>query len=586
MNMVDLRRTQRKGMACAAVAAFAALGVLPATAEVANPNLVPANSAYVVSVPDSSALWSAWEGNALYGAYQKVMAMPEVQEKTADVRQQLSVIESSLGFKLDGPTLAKIFSAGDLYFPAPEGNDMQGVAILKVADADKAAKLIDLAEKAAAKAAASDDADEDTTGTVKTDAATSAITTADYNGIQIKSVKNSTGKTTAVYARAADLLIVAANDALIKSVIDRTKATEPGADSMGALENYKKVNAGLANEKGELYIYGNPELAWNSKGNNDIPATLRGPLQAFMGNVQPVDFSGTSIKIAPKEIYSYSHGNLKPGSENSLAVKNPGDQPLKVASYLPENTLWGVATSLLDPKSLSDLIGAAASENDEDGKMSQQVKSAETALGFSIKEDLVPALSNEFAMGVNRVELTGLIPAVDAVLVFGVKDNAKMTKVVEGAEQLIAKMTSKSSDDSTGTPAFKSEEVDGKTIKYTELQGLPNVAPGYVLADNYLIIGSSRSALSGAIKAAAGDKNLAAGAALTKLGHNLSGNANIIQYLDMSKIMELAKQVTRMIPAARDAGKYIDAVNVVDASASTSRIENNAVITRGVAKMK
>lgn len=586
MNMVDLRRTQRKGMACAAVAAFAALGVLPATAEVANPNLVPANSAYVVSVPDSSALWSAWESNALYGAYQKVMAMPEVQEKTADARQQLSVIESSLGFKLDGPTLSKIFSAGDVFVPASSGKDVQGVAVFKVADADKAAKLIDLAEKAAAKAASSDDADEATTGTATADASTSAIATADYNGVQIKTVKDSNGKTTVVYARTADLLILAGNEAQVKTVVDRTKATEAAADTIGASELYKKVNAGLTSEKGEIYFYGNPEVAWKMNASGDVPATLTGPLQAFMSNVQPVDFAGTSVKIAPKEIYSYTHGNLKADAQNSLATKNPGDQPLKVATYLPENTIWGMATSLLDAKSLSDLIGAAANENESGGQMSQQVKSAETALGFSIKDDLVPALSNEFAFGLNRVELTGLIPAVDAVLVFGVKDNAKMSKVVEGAERLIAGMTSSQSDDATSAPAFKSEVVDGKTVKYTELQGLPNVAPGYVLADNYLVIGSSRSALSSAIKAAAGDKNLASGAALTKLGHNLSGNANLIQYLDMSKIMDLAKQVTRMIPAARDAGKYIDAVNVIDASASTSRIENNAVITRGVAKMK
>lgn len=586
MNMVDLRRTQRRGIACAAVAAFACMAVMPAQAEVANPNLVPADSAYIFSIPDSGAFWNAWQANGLYSAFNKVKDMPEVKEKTADFEKELSIIESSLGFQIDGATLSKTFSSVDIYVEAGNAKDVNPVAIFKVADADKVTKLLDLAEKAAVKAAESND--DGTTETKTADDATSAVIATDYNGVQIKEFKGQAEDSkTFLYARTGELLIASGNEDALKKAIDRTKAETPGADVFANSENYKKIDAALAKEKGEVYVYTNHE-AVNNMNSSDVPAAVKGPLQSLIDNVAPVTFSGSSAKIAPKEISAYSHGLLKDGiSSDSLVLQNKGDKPLEIASYVPETTVMGIATGLVDAESLAKLVSGFVEESGKGDDLSDKVKSAETGMGFSMKNDLVPAMGNELAFSISNVEFGGLIPTIDATIIVGVKDKAKMAKVTSGIERFATNAMAAQADDSeTSGPAFISEDVEGQTIKYVEVKAIPGLSPGYVLSDNYLFIGSTKSALEGALKAKSSGKNLATGSVLSGLGHGVSGNANTVSYMSVSKILDIAKKVTQMIPAAREAGQYIDAVSVIDASGSSSRVEGDALVTRNVLKLK
>lgn len=589
MITVGLRRTRTKGAACAAVAAFACLGAIPAFAEVANPNYVPAESAYIISMPNTPALWTAWEGNGLYQAYKKVMAMPEVKEKSADFEKQISIVESSLGFKLDGPTLSSILTAGDIYVQqASSDKEMNGVGIFKVADAEKLTKLMDLAEKAAAKSAESDDDDDATTATSASDSATSVVTETDYQGVKIRTFKSKDGEKNAFrYARPADLLVVSNDDAAIKKALDRVKATTPAADTIGASDKFKKIDASLASQKGELYVYGNQELASTLNNSDQVPAGVIKPLQSLMNDLAPVGYYGASVKINPKEIFSYSYGLLKEGSSESLALKNPGTAPLEVASYVPETTLMAFATSLVNAPAIAEVVSGVAGSSDDGEKMSKQVKQAEMGLGFSVKNDLVPALGNEVAFSLSKIEFGGLIPTVDATLAFSVKDKAKMTKVVEGVERMATNaMAAKSDDSDTSAPAFQKETVDGQTVKYTEMQGLAGLSPGYVLTDNYLIIGSTKGALTSALNAHSGGKSLARGTTLTSLGHDVSANANIIQYVNLAKILDVGKQVSNAFPAAKPFVKYIDTASVLDSSASVSRVEDGAQIGRGVLKLK
>lgn len=585
MNMVDLRRMQRRGIACAAVAAFACLAVMPLKAEVANPNLIPANSAYIFSIPDSGAFWNAWQDNGLYTTFNKVKDMPEVKEKTADFEKELSIIESSLGFQIDGATLSKTFSSVDIYMAGGDATDFKSVGIFKVADADKVTKLLDLAEKAAAKAAESDD--NGTTDTESADEATSAVVATEYKDVQIKTFKGKEDGKSFLYARTGDLLLVSNNDAALKEAIDRTKAEKPGADVFANSENYKKINTALAKEKGEVYVYTNHD-AVNAMNSKDVPAAVKAPLQSLIDNVAPVTFSGSSAKISPKEIYGYTYSLLKDGiSSDSLVMQNKGDKPLEIASYVPESTVMGIATSLVDAESLAKLVSGFVEDSGKGDELSDKVKSAETGMGFSVKNDLVPAMGNELAFSINKVEFGGLIPTIDATIIVGVKDKAKMTKVTSGIERFATNaMAAKAGDSETSGPAFQSANVEGQTIKYVEVKAIPGLSPGYVLSDNYLFIGTTKSALEGALKAKNSGKNLATGSVLSGLGHGISGNANTVSYMSVSKILDIAKKVTQMIPAAKDAGKYIDAVNVIDASGSSSRMEDGALISRNVLKLK
>ncbi len=590
MNTVDLRRPRRFTATCAAVAAFAWLGAQPASAEVANPNLVPAESAYIISIPDSPAFWSAWEANALYDAYKKVMAMPEVEGKVANFRKELGIVESSLGFKIDGATLSQVFGAMDLYVEPGTGDDKMSVAgVFKVTDEEKLTKILDLAEKAAAQAAAGDDESTDTE--TADSASTSAITESDYQGVKIKTFDSGDDKEF-VFARTTGLFIIGSGEAPVKQIIDRSKAAAPGADTVAASENYKKIDAALVAEKGELYVYGNQDLAMKMQSGDDASAGFNKSLKALMDDFAPMSYYGASVNFEPKEIASYSYGILKEGAADSLLVKNPGDKPLKVLNYVPDSTMVTAATSLFDAKSLYDLVMgiADAAKADADSEeaapgLQDKIKSAETILGFSVENDLIPAMSNEAGIAINEVEFAGLIPRVDATIMFGVADAAKMKKVVDSLERLATNaLAAQSADSQTSAPGFTSEEVSGQTIKYLENPALMGFTPGFVLTPDFFIIGSTKSALSAAVEANAGT-NLANGESLKALSHSISANGNMVQYANVSAILDTAKQVTNQIPAVKDAGKYIDALKVIEASGSVSRVENGAAIGHGVIKL-
>ncbi len=584
MTMVDLRRTRRTSATCAAVAAFALLGTYQASAEVANPNLVPTDSAYIVSVPDAPAFWAAWESNGLYGAYKNIMALPDVESKVANFRKELSIVETSLGFKLDGPTLSKIFSTVNVYMkPAKDGAESNVVGVLKVADQDKLNKLLDLGEKAAAQSAASDD---DTTGTTGADDAdTSPVVEADYQGVKIKSFKMGDDGANLVYANAGEFFVVGNEDAGIRQAIDRIKATSPAAGTVAQSEEYKKIDAALASEKGELYLYGNQALASSMQGTDSLPASLTGPIKAMMDDIAPLTYYGASVRFAPKEVSSYSYGILKEGSSETLLLKNPGDKPLGVLNYVPENTMLAMGTSLFDAPSIFKLATGAAKQAGSD--MDEKLKGAELGMGFSVKNDLVPALGNEVGFALNDVKFETLIPNVDATIILGVKDKAKMQKVVGGVERLATNAIAAKSDDSdTSATGFSEEKVDGHTIKFMEMPSMAGLTPAFVLTDEYFIIGSSKDSIKNALQSKSSNKNLATSAVLKGLGHDVSANANVVQFANMSRIWDVAKQVTAAIPVAQSLSKYIKELEVIEAGGSISRVENGAAVGRGVLKLK
>lgn len=590
MKPLDLRRPRHFAAACAAVAAFAWSAPHHASAEVANPTLVPSDSAYVISVPNAPAFWTAWESNGLYDAFKKIMAMPEVEAKLANFRKEMTVVESSLGFKLDGKTMSQIFTSADL-FVAPGASAENGpntAVIFKVADEEKLTKLIDLAEKAAAQAESGDD---ETSGTDADDSKTSAaaITESEYQGVKIKAAK--TGKEEKkedfIYARVDGKFLLSNKMDVMHQVIDRIK-TPAESGTIASSEDFKKVEAGLT-EKGEVYVYGNNELALKMEAGKEGSGEMYKAIKSATETLAPLTFYGASIKFQPKEISSFSYGLLKQGTSDSIMMKNPGTQPLKVVSYVPENTLMTVGTSLFDAPALYKMVNAVAeaaakdSDEKESPDISKKLKDAEPLLGFSVENDFIPALGNEIGFALNDVKLGGGLPQVDLTIMLGVKDKAKMKKVSDSLERLATNALSSKGGENAGK--FTSEDVAGQTVKTVETQ-LPGLTPGYVLTDEFLIIGSTKTALKNALEANASGKNVVSSEKFKSLGHGITANANMIQFFNLDRTLDITTQIMTNFAAAKDAVKYVEAMQVMDVTGSSSHVENGASISHGVLKLK
>jgi hypothetical protein len=640
MKVLNLRRATSLIAGAALFTVFAT--VATAQTQVANPNLIPAKSAYVVSVPDTKAFWNAWKGNAIYASYQKAMANPEISQKMSGFNKELQTIESVLGYKLSGESMSQIFSNAAIYLgPGENAGSRSMGAILGVADKDKLNKLLDLAEKAAASAVAEQSSDDastatetetrpsrsgkgkakpsstetdgqggaDDTETTSGSSSAGPISSENYSGVTVK--RFTSGEDNEVYyALAGDLLLLSNDRGEMKALVDRSKASS-AAGGLASIDSYKKVTDALAARPGEAYLFGSQKEAVEMQAGGGMDA-----LREITQQLSPVEFYGSSVKFEPKQITHYSYGLLSGDTSNSLVGKHPGDKPLEAIKYVPAETLFAFGTSLLDSDVLYKMFtDAAGSKSVED-----QLKSAELMLGFSVKNDLIPALGNELALGINSVKISGGAPSVDAALVMSVRDTAKMQKVLSGLEKLAtnamaAQASSSSSNDTESNsgnnqggaddengkksgssasgskkasssakeqaPGFKELKVGDKTIHYVESPAMYGMTPGYVLDGDFLVLGSTKEAMQAAMEVKSGAKSIAESEAVKALGPRISTTGNVFQYLNFSGVWTTVDAFAKTMLNPTLATGF-EAVKVLKTAAGVSSLKDGAVVSEGV----
>lgn len=578
-----------------------------AGAKVGNPDLIPAHNAYVVSIPDVAAFWQAWKANAIYATYKKVMDTPEIASGMQQFNKQLQTIEGALGFPLNGDSMSQIFKSADIYVrPGEQAGQVVSGVILGIKDRQKLDKMIDLAEKAAKTAASRVERSSDqTTGSEGADtsdaaasskpagAAASPITSEDYKGVQLKKFAGSEGKEM-YYAIAGDLFLGSNSNAELKSLVDATKA---GAKAgFGSSDVYKKLEAG-ATEPAEVYVYVDAKLALELQ---KLPPNME-QFQKLLSNVTAgVNSSVTTLKFDPKDVKMHTFGPIDPAQQSAMVglfTKNPPTKPLEILGFAPANALIVFATNLVDAKVYYDVIAGfyATVSGQQVSDVDKQMEGLESQLGFSLKNDFLPALGNEFAFMLNSVKMGGGIPSVDVALAMRIADKAKMQKVLDALEKRVgaqmAAMSSASSEESKKPqqkPGFKSESAGGgATIKYVEVPNVPSYTPGYVITGDYLLIGTTRDALKNLIglKSGKGDV-LTASAAFKQLGPKISANTNVLQYMNFGGIWDTAAAVMQMIPAAQGASQIIDALRVFKTFAGVKYAKDNAIISDGVLQLQ
>lgn len=626
-----------KGAIVAVSAAFAIVSGSAFGAE-SKAGIVPAKTAYFLSIPDVPALWTAWKNNALYQAYLKMMESPEMASKMEVINGQIKTIEDALGFPLNGETVSQVFKSADGYvMPGAKAGEATFGFVFSVADKQKLDKMIDLAEKAAASAAQNDDSvtepesgksneqtsapvekqpvtpsggadDSDAptkteikkapsetgeTKTVVTATSTSAVspvTSETYNGVTIKRFSGHEDAET-YYATAGELFLVSNDHTEIKGLVDRAKSPG-GADSLAALPEYKKDTAALAGHEGELFVFTSQKAAREMREARPGMEKLENLLQ----KMAPVDNSVVSVKIAPKEIASYSYSVLTGTSESkvlrNLFEKNPGDKPLEIVNYAPANALFVAGTSLLDAglyyDFFSDIMGVFGSPTG----MDVQIKGIEDQIGFSIKDDLIPALGNEAAISVNDIKLgLGGGPNVDAALFFRVANKEKMTKVLQGIDKLVATLVAANSPDAT-THKSNSPEVlmgmkviteNGVTIKYMDIPNLPTVTPSYALDGDYLVVATTKDSIKNLLSIKSGKtEGLLGSDGYKQLGPRVTSTGNVFQMVNFQGVLKAATAALEMFPFGEGLKKYVEALKVLKTAGSSSQTKDGAIVSQGL----
>lgn len=630
-----LRRTSRVLAAGLVLALCTAAG--PLCAKVGAPQMVPAKSAYTVSIPDAPAFWKAWKGNAVYATFQKAITSPELAPTMTEFNEQLKVIEGALGFKLNGDTMAQVFKSADVYVaPGEMAGQMVSGVVLGIADKEKLAKMLDLAEKAVASAAAPAEptetkgegkkeepgkkdegkkeepkkeepkkeepkkeepkatedksnggADTSDQKDAKSEPASGPISAQTYKGVEIKKFAGGPGREF-FYAIASGMLVGSNSEEEVRALVDRSKNAETGGPGIGTVEAFKKVEEGLAAREGELSVYINQKQVLEiQKSQANMEA-----LNALLRKFAPADYSGVSLKFNPKSIEIRGYAPLTAEAEGAAWLqKNPGTSPLEIAKFAPKGALLVGATSLLDAKMIHELImGLLKMSGTDTAQIEEQLKAVETQLGFGIKQDLIPALGNEIAFMLNSVKTSEAMPGVDAGLIIKIQDKAKMQKVLDGIEKFVSTMMAASAGDPSGEPGkkapaagFKSEKAGEMTIKFMEIPGVAGYTPCFAIDGDYLIISTTKDAVKQMSEAKAGKgEALTASESYKKLAPSVTITGNAFQYADFAGVWKVAAAVAGQFPAAQDFNKAIEYLKVLQTYGGSSSVKDNAVVSEAV----
>lgn len=575
--MIQTTARWLRGTVVALAVATLAIAAAPVSAKSANPKLVPADAAYVFSVPDVPAFWTAWKANSIYTTYKKVVANPEVATQMESFEKQLKTIETALGFPLDGNTLSQVLKSADVFVRAGESEDEVVVAFaFGVSDKEKLQKLLDLAEKAAIKAAAGDD---ESTATADAPAAKAVVEK--HKDVEFRKVPGA--YETPFYAQTGDLLLVTNNGAEMRALIDRVKGDGGGQVLAGNAE-YERVEKALAAHPGEFYYVANPKAAYEMQG--EIPGPMQG-LQELVLKLQPDSIGGASIKINATDIEAFSYMPFKPGSTSPLQElfkKHPSSKSIGVMDFAPAKALVAMGTNLIDLPMFYEGLKTGLKESGlaGDANLDDQLKQMEEPLGFSVKNDLLPAFGDEMGLFLNSLKMPAggaEMPEIDAAIIFSVKDKAKMAKVLSGLEKMLnaqlGALTAAMNDPSAGgqanAEAFKSEKAGNDTIKYVPLPMAPGLAPGFVLTDSHLLIGTSKDGLKKMLQAKAGEASLTASAEYKALLERVGAEAGVVQFANLSGIWDILLSV----PDLESARPVIEALKVMKTAVSVQRSETD-----------
>ncbi|MCX7717484.1 MAG: hypothetical protein N2111_03650 [Candidatus Sumerlaeaceae bacterium] len=572
---------------CTAILMFLAPAWSPVEARVANPDLIPTNCVYVLSVPDTASCWTAIKGNAGYESLWKLLQQPQFAAQVDEVQRQLKDVESGLGFGLDPDSLSKVVSALDVFIePGKTPGEVNGALVLKVADRGRLDKLVMLIEKAAERALTPDD--KASTGSKESvPTTTSVVTRRDRNGLIVTEF-NLGGAQPVFSASQDDLFIVANSEAVVLGALQRVKTPGKG---FGARSDYEAVSAKIGAE-GHIYVYADQQAAFSAAG--PVPEPME-RAQAMMRQMFPLGLSGTAVTFSPAAVSYRSCTRLTgEGSAGwvSLGSKFPANKPMGIVAYAPADTCLVAAASLLDARGILSGVRTLA-ENFGVVDLDAQLAAAEKTLGFSITKDLVPALGNEVALIVNSIRMSGGIPQVDAALAVSVADDQRMKTVLLALEKALEAQLASS-------PFVKAANPDGRksmslktmtdgplTIRYAELPFGPGFTPCYAFDENYLLLATSTDSLKRLISVKSSGSGIPASDAVRALAPRISTSAHMFQYMNLGQVVDAALGLAETSGAnLGEAKALVSGLKVLDTAVSSGSVGEDGIVSEGIITLK
>jgi hypothetical protein len=197
-----------------------------------------------------------------------------------------------------------------------------------------------------------------------------------------------------------------------------------------------------------------------------------------------------------------------------------------------------------------------------------------TALFRTFREDLLPALSDEAAVVLNRLASPGLIPLPDAALAVKVKDAAAAAR---GMEKVVAAAIG-------SRPILPSSARRGKW-EITTVPVAPFFQPAWAAAEGYLVAGTASAAVEKALLLlSGGEGRLIDEADFRRLAEVIPAEGGRYLYLDTARLSDDIAEVIRwaaaFAPKEERQREFLSAPEAIESLRPWKRLEKLALRAR------
>ena len=558
-------------------------------AKVANPHVVPVQATYVFSVPDTGKLYNACTASPFPGIVKDILEAVGGKDQLGAVQAFLPEIEKELGFKLDAETVTKMIPALDLFMANSAESDKPVVGLVATeGDKDKFQHFLNYWEKAAIKAAAESQSDDE--ASTASEKKHEFITTSTVEGCLVKHFVAGNGMDV-YYAEADSLFLVATDNNVFTSMLARAKGKKKEG-GFNSASDFEKVSKAISARDGVLYMYQNNKAVFENAPRQPELQKLYQLMHEFAAQ----DMAGTVIEVKKDSVRSYHYSPFAPGSENTLIRKlmerASNSSSIEIMKFAPEQVMVAGGTNAFDAfliyDFMRDLINSL-SGNSKDTDIDKQLKDLEPLLGFSVKEDLLPACGNELGLIVSSLDFSSSLPAVDLALLMKVRDKDKMQKVLTAVERQVddkVKQMAPQGPDKDKAPnvdvSFKTAKEGDLSIRYLDIPPLPTVTPAYAFVGDYLIIASTKETVSKLAAVKNGKEKSLVGSQLLGQYQGVTPRGMSFGYVNLSAVWDSVGQIASKAADKPAMDKVLDALRKIHGVAGYAEVKDGAVVGESV----
>ncbi|MDP3980831.1 MAG: DUF3352 domain-containing protein, partial [Chlamydiota bacterium] len=388
------------------------------------------------------------------------------------------------------------------------------------------------------------------------------VETVNYNGYSISRVRNAqTPGPEFNYVFLGDLLVIGVglDDSGVRQVVDLVakktttslSASNKYNDALGAL----KVRGDV---RGLFYINMQsivdlikafPAPAGAAAFTQNIDASL-GAIQSISGAV------GIDNGVVVKMFFMKNAD----GKQAASAIM-PWDSPpakAETLKLLPEGSLLFTISKSMNVKQVWDTWKTNLEQTtpDQATPVMEAISKFESESGINIEEDLINVVSDEIALTLLDVDMSGLFPFPQLAVVLKIQDEAKAKTSMDKVVQYVIRATTPSGVSAPGQEgaeeqaatqvASGQEDYNNVTVHFVQVQ-LPyqNLNPSYAIINGYLVVGINKESVKVIIDVLKGNKpSISKNDIYRSSTQGFSEKVNQLAFLNLDKAMNLIIQIT------------------------------------------